>query len=92
MIVSLKFGIHLCDSECRIVCRWFSVLQKMHLFVQAVFSSVVPGDFMEGHLTSQINFPTWLGKNSRRSKFERLLQELHMHMRLRYALSFRYCL
>jgi len=49
---------------------------------QAMFSSVLPGDFMEGHLTCQINFPAWLGKNSRRSKFQRILQELHGHMRL----------
>ncbi|XP_021919425.1 replication factor C subunit 1 isoform X2 [Zootermopsis nevadensis] len=49
---------------------------------QAMLSSVLPGHIMEGHLTSQISFPAWLGKNSRRSKFERLLQELHMHMRL----------
>jgi hypothetical protein len=56
------------------------------LFDQAMFSSVLPGDIMEGHLTCQINFPAWLGKNSRRSKFQRILQELHGHMRLRYAL------
>lgn len=49
---------------------------------QAMFSSVLPGDFMEGHLTCQINFPAWLGKNSRRSKFQRIVQELHGHMRL----------
>lgn len=49
---------------------------------QAMFSSVLPGDIMEGHLTCQINFPAWLGKNSRRSKFQRILQELHGHMRL----------
>ncbi|XP_069671392.1 replication factor C subunit 1 [Periplaneta americana] len=50
--------------------------------VQAMASSVLPGQYMEGHLTSQINFPAWLGKNSRRNKFHRLQQELHMHMRL----------
>lgn len=49
---------------------------------QAMFSSVLPGDLLEGHFTCQINFPAWLGKNSRRSKFQRLLQELHGHMRL----------
>ncbi|PNF30645.1 Replication factor C subunit 1 [Cryptotermes secundus] len=49
---------------------------------QAIFSSVLPGDLLEGHFTCQINFPAWLGKNSRRSKFQRLLQELHGHMRL----------
>ncbi|GFG38063.1 hypothetical protein Cfor_02338 [Coptotermes formosanus] len=50
--------------------------------LQAMFSSVLPGDFMEGHLTCQINFPAWLGKNSHRNKFQRILQELHGHMRL----------
>lgn len=49
---------------------------------QAMFSSVLPGDLLEGHFTCQINFPAWLGKNSRRSKFQRLLQELHGHMLL----------
>ncbi|XP_063243328.1 replication factor C subunit 1 [Bacillus rossius redtenbacheri] len=51
--------------------------------VQAVFSSVGPGESMEGHLTGQIAFPAWLGKNSRAQKFSRLQQELQCHMRLR---------
>ncbi|KAK4324456.1 hypothetical protein Pmani_004904 [Petrolisthes manimaculis] len=49
---------------------------------QAIFSSVVPGTHMSGHLSAQIEFPRWLGNNSRRNKFDRLMQELHMHMRL----------
>lgn len=50
--------------------------------VQAMFSSVIPGEYMEGYLRNQINFPSWLGKNSRANKFERLSQELQFHMRL----------
>lgn len=50
--------------------------------VQAMYSSVIPGDIMEGYMRGQINFPAWLGKNSRAGKFDRLLQELHVHSRL----------
>ncbi|KAJ9584532.1 hypothetical protein L9F63_021142, partial [Diploptera punctata] len=53
--------------------------------MQAMYSSVIPGNLMEGHVTTQISFPAWLGKNSRRNKFSRLVQELHMHMRLRIS-------
>ncbi|XP_017119919.1 replication factor C subunit 1 [Drosophila elegans] len=49
---------------------------------QAVFSSVLPGEHMCGHFTGQINFPGWLGKNSRSGKRARLAQELHDHTRV----------
>lgn len=52
---------------------------------QAIFSSVLPGEYMSGHLAAQIEFPAWFGKNSRRNKFDRLTQELQMHMRLRIS-------
>ncbi|EDW34363.1 GL21622 [Drosophila persimilis] len=48
---------------------------------QAFFSSVLPGEKMAGHFTGQINFPGWLGKNSRTTKRARLAQELHDHTR-----------
>lgn len=51
--------------------------------VQAIFSSVAPGHEMAGHIMGQISFPAWLGKNSKRNKFDRLLQELHVHTRLK---------
>nr|CAG4641095.1 EOG090X0AVC [Eulimnadia texana] len=54
---------------------------------EAVFASVVPGELMEGHFTGQIAFPAWFGKNSRQGKMDRLLQELHLHMRLRISAS-----
>lgn len=51
------------------------------LDVQAMFASVLPGHYMEGHVGGQINFPGWLGKNSKRGRFKRLLSELQAHMR-----------
>ncbi|XP_059473115.1 replication factor C subunit 1 [Neocloeon triangulifer] len=50
--------------------------------VQAIYSTVVPGIVLRGRLTSQAMFPSWLGKNSRKNKFDRLASELQLHMRL----------
>uniref|UniRef100_A0A1A9WWE9 Replication factor C subunit 1 n=1 Tax=Glossina brevipalpis TaxID=37001 RepID=A0A1A9WWE9_9MUSC len=50
---------------------------------QAVFSSVMPGEYMKGSFMGQINFPAWLGKNSKTTKRNRLAQELHDHTRIR---------
>ncbi|XP_045760697.1 replication factor C subunit 1 [Maniola jurtina] len=50
--------------------------------MQAMYSSVMPGHFMEGHIAGQIQFPGWLGKNSRATKMRRLAQEIHAHTRL----------
>ncbi|GJQ69768.1 Gnf1 [Trypoxylus dichotomus] len=52
------------------------------LEVQAIYSSVLPGHYMEGTIRGQINFPTWLGKNSKKGKFKRLISELQAHMRI----------
>lgn len=51
--------------------------------VQAMFSSVLPGEYMSGQITSQINFPAWLGKYSKTNKRNRLAQEIHDHTRVR---------
>lgn len=48
---------------------------------QAVFSSVLPGEYMEGSFKGTPTFPNWLGKNSRAQKRKRLAQELHEHTR-----------
>lgn len=48
----------------------------------AVFCSVLPGEYMAGFLTGQIQFPGWLGKNSKRSKLDRILSEVQSHTRL----------
>merc|ERR1712071_234645 len=55
--------------------------------VEAMFASVIPGQLMEGRIGGQINFPSWLGKNSRQNKMDRLLQELQLHMRLKISAS-----
>lgn len=49
---------------------------------QAVFSSVLPGEYMEGSLTSAVNFPGWLGKTSRSNKRKRMSQEVQDHTRM----------
>lgn len=48
----------------------------------AVFSSVLPGEYMEGSITAPVNFPAWLGKNSNANKRKRLAQEVHDHTRI----------
>ena len=30
---------------------------------EAMFASVIPGEYMEGFVSGQIQFPSWLGKN-----------------------------
>jgi len=53
----------------------------------AVFCSVVPGEHMSGFLTGQVQFPSWLGKNSKKNKIDRILQELQVHTRLSAGVS-----
>jgi len=55
--------------------------------VQAMFSSVLPGEYMFGFMKSQIQFPNWLGKFSKQNKCDRLLQEVQIHTRLSANLS-----
>ncbi|XP_028157701.1 replication factor C subunit 1 isoform X2 [Ostrinia furnacalis] len=50
--------------------------------MQAMYSSVIPGHWLSGHVAGQIQFPGWLGKNSRANKMQRLCQEIHAHTRL----------
>jgi replication factor C subunit 1 len=45
---------------------------------------------MNGHLRSQIAFPSWLGKNSTTNKRIRLMQQLASHARLQYVLLISY--
>merc|ERR1719220_1333444 len=54
---------------------------------EAIFASVIPGEYMAGHVAGQIEFPKWLGKYSRQNKFDRILQELQVHTRLSAGLS-----
>ncbi|KAL5014468.1 hypothetical protein ScPMuIL_008738 [Solemya velum] len=52
---------------------------------QAIYASVLPGEFMRGSFPQMVNFPSWLGKNSSQNKTERILQELRTHMRLKVS-------
>ena len=54
---------------------------------EAIFASVIPGEYMGGHVAGQIQFPQWLGKYSRQNKFDRILQELQIHTRLSAGVS-----
>lgn len=49
----------------------------------AVMSSVKPALEVAGNFTQRINFAGWLGQNSKAMKYQRLLQELQYHTRLR---------
>lgn len=49
---------------------------------QAIYSSVLPGQAMAGRVAGQIQFPGWLGKNSRATKLRRMCQDIHAHTRL----------
>lgn len=50
---------------------------------QAYFASVFPGHYMSGELKGTVNFPSWLGKNSKKTKFNRLFNEIQLHTRTR---------
>lgn len=49
----------------------------------AVMSSVKPALEVAGSMSQRINFAGWLGQNSKAMKYQRLLQELQYHTRLR---------
>ncbi|KAK6465321.1 DNA replication factor C, large subunit [Scheffersomyces coipomensis] len=48
-----------------------------------VMSSVKPSSEVAGNINQRINFAGWLGQNSKTMKYQRLLQELQYHTRLR---------
>ncbi|KAJ8977516.1 hypothetical protein NQ317_017134 [Molorchus minor] len=63
------------DSKIRGSNNW-SLLES-----QAMYSTVLPGYYMSGHVSNRINFPSWLGKNSSANKRKRMLSELYTHTR-----------
>ena len=56
---------------------------------EAIFASVIPGEYMAGHVAGQIEFPKWLGKYSRQNKFDRILQELQVKMAFSEIMGFK---
>lgn len=53
----------------------------------AVMSTVKPAMETNGQIMSRVNFTLWLGNNSKAMKYQRLLQELQYHTRLRTSTS-----
>lgn len=52
-----------------------------------VMSTVKPCLEVNGAITARINFTSWLGQNSKTMKYQRMLQELQYHTRLRTTAS-----
>ncbi|KAJ3318387.1 hypothetical protein HDV06_003072 [Boothiomyces sp. JEL0866] len=50
--------------------------------IHGVISTIRPCFFAHGQLKGMINFPSWLGQNSKQGKGNRLLRELQLHTRL----------
>lgn len=59
-----------------------TVLFVGNFFFQAMQAAVTPSELLKGHFQAMINFPSWFGKNSKRTKISRLIQQLHTHMSL----------
>lgn len=51
--------------------------------LHAILSTVRPAAIVSGGLGGRVNFSAWLGQNSKTGKYQRLLNELHYHSRLR---------
>lgn len=50
--------------------------------LHAVYSCVRPAYFCAGNLSGRVDFATWLGQNSKQSKYLRILKELTQHLYL----------
>lgn len=61
--------------------------EKKTVSLQAMYASVIPGEYMRGSLPQMVSFPSWLGKNSTTGKTDRILQELRTHMSLSWVAS-----
>ncbi|KAJ1976736.1 DNA replication factor C complex subunit Rfc1 [Dimargaris xerosporica] len=73
-------------SEADLVDRAIGHSQQWGLMpVHAAFSCARPAFYMHGGMRGRYNFPGWLGKNSTATKFQRMLREIQIHMRLRIS-------
>lgn len=50
--------------------------------VHSIFSCVRPANYMVGSVRSRMNFPLWLGQNSKAAKYARALSDVQSRMRL----------
>ncbi|KAF6063531.1 Replication factor RFC1 C terminal domain family protein [Candida albicans] len=48
-----------------------------------IMSTVKPSYEIAGQITGRLNFSSWLGQNSKQMKYQRMLQELQYHTRVR---------
>ncbi|XP_068799243.1 replication factor C subunit 1 isoform X1 [Struthio camelus] len=72
----------ICDGD--LVDRQIRSKQNWNLLpIQAIYSSVLPGELMRGYMSQFPVFPNWLGKFSSTGKHDRIIQELAVHMSLR---------
>uniref|UniRef100_A0A914PI50 Replication factor C subunit 1 n=1 Tax=Panagrolaimus davidi TaxID=227884 RepID=A0A914PI50_9BILA len=48
-----------------------------------MLSCALPAMYLDGHMTNQLGFPTWLGKNSSSNKRQRMMRQLASHAHLK---------
>uniref|UniRef100_A0AC34FHK5 Replication factor C subunit 1 n=1 Tax=Panagrolaimus sp. ES5 TaxID=591445 RepID=A0AC34FHK5_9BILA len=48
-----------------------------------MLSSALPAMYLDGHMTNQLAFPSWLGKNSSANKRQRMMRQLASHAHLK---------
>ena len=48
-----------------------------------IMSTVKPSYEVAGQITGRLNFSSWLGQNSKQMKYQRMLQELQYHTRVK---------
>ncbi|XP_014782963.1 replication factor C subunit 1 [Octopus bimaculoides] len=78
----------ICDGD--IVEKLIGQRQSWTLLpVEAVYASVLPGEYMRGSVNYMVSFPSWLGKFSSQNKNQRILQELGGHMKLNISADLR---
>lgn len=87
---SHSFVMQMCILPVIIIC----IVQTFPSF-QAFFSSVIPGEEMKGFL-GKPEFPRWLGQNSKKTKCDKMLQDLSRHTQLMLvhirAMNFHTCI
>ncbi|GAB1600582.1 replication factor C subunit 1-like [Argonauta hians] len=78
----------ICDGD--IVERRIREGQNWSLLpIEAIYASVLPGEYMRGSVNYMVSFPSWLGKYSSQNKNQRILQELGGHMKLNISADIR---
>ncbi|KAI0981023.1 hypothetical protein GJ496_004439 [Pomphorhynchus laevis] len=53
----------------------------------AMFSSAIPCHLKQGYMSGIINFPAWLGKQSKQNRIKRQLEDTHSHYRIKQTIN-----